>query len=201
MNQLMRLLCVIGLLFSPQLALAHMPISGIGNFYNGFLHPVFVPAHLLLLISFALLVGQRGIVNSSRALIAYAVGTLLGLALAWFSSGGDKELYILTASTFIGLLVASNLPIKANIMIVIAVLVGFTLGIDSAQETLTGKDKMASLFGSGVAIYFLLLHPMALAEYLQKKVWGKIGVRVVASWVVASSVLVLALSLKNFNLI
>jgi len=38
---------------------------------------------------------------------------------------------------------------------------------------------------------------MILAEYLQKKSWGKIGIRILGSWIAASAILVLALALKK----
>jgi hypothetical protein len=66
--------------------------------------------------------------------------------------------------------------------------------MDSAQDALSGKEKLVSLLGSGLALYLLFLYPMALADVFNKKPWQMIGVRVIGSWIAASSLLVLALS-------
>lgn len=71
--------------------------------------------------------------------------------------------------------------------------------MDSGQETLSDKEKLVSLFGSGVGIYLLLLYPIALADYFNKKAWQKIGIRIIGSWVAASSLLVLTLSLSSVS--
>jgi len=184
------------MLILPQMASAHMPIKGINDFYSGFLHPLFVPAHLLLLVSFGLFIGQKRLSSNPTVLVVYASAAAIGLLFAWFL-GNEKEIYVLYVATLIGLLIVSNLSIGLNLILFVSLLVGFMLGMDSAQETLTGKNKFASLFGSGVAIYFLALYPMTLGEYLQKKSWGKIGIRIIGSWVATSAILVLALSLKK----
>jgi len=196
MSTWMRYSFICMMLIMPQLAFAHMPIKGINDFYSGFLHPLFVPAHLLLLISFGLFIGQKRLSSNSTILVVYASAIVIGLLFAWFS-GDEKEIYILSMATLMGLLVASNLSVRLYLILFVSALAGLILGMDSAQETLTGTNKFASLFGSGVAIYFLALYPMILAEYLQKKSWGKIGIRIVGSWVATSAILVLALSLKK----
>jgi len=184
------------MLILPQMASAHMPIKGINDFYSGFLHPLFVPAHLLLLVSFGLLIGQKRLSNNSMVLGIYASAVAIGLLFAWFF-GDEKEIYVLYIATLIGLLIVSNLSVGLNFILFVSAWVGLILGMDSAQETLMGKSRFASLFGSGMAIYFLALYPMTLAEYLQKKSWGKIGIRIIGSWVATSAILVLALSLKR----
>ena len=184
-------------LLIPETSLAHSPIQGIGNFYNGLLHPVLVPAHLLLLMAFGLFLGQQGPKRVEWALGAFAAATIVGLVFAWFSIGAGMESLVLALSAAIGLFVAISPKMTILWCVVIALLAGFFLGIDSTQEELSGREKLLSLFGSGVAIYFLALYPMALADYFNKKAWQKIGIRVVGSWVAASSLLVLALSLKQ----
>jgi len=184
------------MLILPQMASAHMPIKGINDFYSGFLHPLFVPAHLLLLVSFGLLIGQKRLSSNPRILVVYASAVAIGLLFAWFF-GDEKEIYVLYIATLIGLLIVANLSVGLNLILFVSAWVGLILGMDSAQETLMGKNKFASLFGSGMAIYFLALYPMTLAAYLQKKSWGKIGIRIIGSWVATSAILVLALSLKR----
>ncbi len=178
-------------------AWAHAPIEGIGNFYNGLLHPVLIPAHLLLLLAVGLFIGQQGPKKVEVALASFALATIAGLTLAWFSIGAQAEFLVLALSTAIGLLIAIALGINRLVAAILVGLAGFSLGIDSAQETLSGQEKLVSLFGSGIAIYFLALYPMALVDYFNKKAWQKIGVRILGSWVAASSLLVLALAISK----
>ncbi|MCB1925923.1 MAG: HupE/UreJ family protein [Gammaproteobacteria bacterium] len=177
-------------------ASAHTPIQGIGNFYNGLLHPVLVPAHVLLLLAFGLFLGQQGPKKTQPAFAVFAFATIAGLVAAWFSIGGETEVLVLGLSAVVGLLVAISPQVALVWCGALALLAGFFLGIDSAQSELVGKAKLASLFGSGVAIYLLVLYPIALADHFNSKVWQRIGIRVVGSWVAASSLLVLALTLS-----
>ncbi len=190
----------LALLFSDA-AFAHAPIEGIGSFYNGLLHPLLIPAHLILLIAIGLFVGQQASKITEIALGSFAFATMVGLILAWFTIGTQIVTFILVLSTAIGLLIAINPaiqpPLNRYVAISLGALAGLALGMDSAQEALAGKEKLASLFGSGVAIYFLVLYPMTLADYFKKKPWQKIGVRVLGSWLAASSLLVLTLEISK----
>ena len=185
------LICLLAL-FIPQTSLAHSSIPGIGNFYNGLLHPVLVPAHLLLLVAIGLFLGQQEPKRVELALAVFAAATLVGLVMAWFSIGTGWENLVLVLSAVVGLLVAVIPQTALHWCVVIALLAGFFLGIDSAQEELSGKDKFVTLLGNGVAIYFLALYPLVLADYFNKKTWQKIGVRIIGSWIAACSLLVLA---------
>jgi len=95
----------------------------------------------------------------------------------------------------IGLLIAASPRISLNWCALITAVAGFVIGLDSTQETLNGKAKLVAIFGSGVGIYFFSLYPVAFADYFSAKPWQKIGIRVLGSWLAASSLLVLALSL------
>lgn len=198
MSNTSRALWLWALLAAPGAAFAHSPIDGIDTFYNGLLHPLFVPAQLLLLIALGLFIGQKGSEKNQIAIIALLIATVVGLAVAW-TGGIDAKLEpaLLAVAALIGLLTASNLAASRYLCAFIAILVGLLLGMDSTQESLTGKERLASLFGSGVGIYLLFLYPMAIADYANKRQWQKIGVRVVSSWVTASSMLVLVLSLSS----
>lgn len=184
-------------LATPNFAAAHSPIKGIDNFYNGLLHPVFVPAHLLLLIALGLLVGQKGVTEKQASFVAFLVTTAIGLIAAWFSVGSEKEMYLLSGAAVIGLLVASSLPMRSHWCAIIAAFAGLLIGMDSTQEALTGGKRLVTLFGSGIGILLVFLYVMGLADYFNKKPWQKIAVRVMGSWIAASSILVLAFSFAS----
>jgi len=178
-------------------ALAHIQNENIDSFYNGLLHPVLVPAHLLLLIAVGLLLGQQGKKNAEIIVSIFVIATMVGLAMSWFSIGLEFEVLILSLSAAAGLLIAINPKTKSLWCTTIAALAGFSLGVDSAQETLFGMEKFLTLLGSAIAICFLLLYPMALADYFNQKTWQRVAVRVAGSWVTAISVLVLALAVSD----
>ncbi len=58
---------------------AHTPVEGIEDFYNGLLHPVLVPVHLLRLTAVRLLIGQQGIAKKHAAFSVFLVTTAIGL--------------------------------------------------------------------------------------------------------------------------
>jgi len=182
------------LLMAPMSVLAHSPIEGIDSLYNGVLHPLFVPAHLLLLIALGLFIGQRGSNENQLAIFVFLGAILVGLTVAWFDVGLQLESALLVVAAVLGLMIASKLALAPTWCALIAATAGLLLGIDSAQESLTGKEKLASLFGTTVGIYLLFLYAMVFGEYFNKRHWQQIGLRIIGSWVAASGLLVLALS-------
>ncbi|MBT8345672.1 MAG: HupE/UreJ family protein [Desulfofustis sp.] len=180
---------------APRLALAHVPFAGLNDLYNGLLHPVVVPAHLLLLAAAGLLLGKQGSRAVPPSFLLFCLFTLTGLVATTFFAGGIGERYLLGVAAVIGLLIAANLRIPFILCFILAALTGFLLGFDSTQTVLVGDAKFFSLLGSGLGLCFLFLYPLAFADYFGDRNWQKIGVRIVGSWVAASAILVLALSL------
>lgn len=181
---------------APKLAFAHVPFAGLNDLYNGLLHPVVVPAHVLLLTAAGLLLGKQSSRAVPPAFLLFCLFTFIGLVGTVFYAGGIDEYYLLGGAAIIGLLIASNLRIPFFLCLIVASLTGLLLGLDSLQNVLTGKAKFYSLLGSGLGICFLYLYPLAFADYFGDRNWQKIGVRIIGSWVAASAILVLALSFQ-----
>ena len=178
-------------------AWAHSPIQGLDDFSNGFLHPLFVPAHVLLIFAFGLLLGQQGVGMHLRTIWVYFAGVTTGLVLAGAGlSLFNPSLYeagVLMAAVGVALLAIFARRLPPFVVIPIGWVAGLLLGLDSLQDELAGQARYVALFGSAVSLYLLMLYPLALAEWSQRREWLAIGVRVVASWVAASALLVLAL--------
>ena len=196
MRTLVSISVILAICAVPQLVRAHVPFAGLNDLYNGLLHPVVVPAHLLLLAASGLFLGKQGSRVVPPAFLLFCLFTFIGLVATLFFTGGVGELYLLGVAAVIGLLIAANLRIPFFLCLIIAALTGFLLGLDTTQTVLVGKAKFFSLLGSGLGICFLFLYPLAFADYFGDRNWQKIGVRIVGSWVAASSILVLALSLN-----
>jgi len=193
----LRISLFISLMFLPQLALAHSPIKGIGNFLNGMLHPLLVPAQVLVILAMGLWYGQHQPAENKASVLVFLFATIAGLVVSYFSIVNDVSLLLLIAATVIGLIIISSITLPPVFTIILGLFVGFIVGLDSAQETLTDKAKILSLFGSGVGIYFLLLYAMAISETLSVRHWQIIAVRIMASWLSASAMMVLALSFSH----
>ena len=163
----------------PDVAYAHMPFKGIHNFYNGVLHPVLVPAHLLLLVALGLFFGQQGPSENKTAIFVFLLSIALGLIFTGFSAGSNFEVIVLAGAAIFGLLVATSLRLPGYWCVIAGALAGLLIGLDSAQEALSGRDRVAALFGSGVASYLLMLYPMGFAEYFNNRHWQKVGIRII----------------------
>lgn len=187
----------VSLILLPEIACAHILFEGFDNFYNGLFHPVFVPAHLLLLIAIGLFLGQKGLEDTQIALVSFWASVFVGLIVAWFSLGYQIEVFLLINTSIVGLLVAASPPIPLPWYVFIGIATGFLIGLDSSQDSLSGLDKILALLGSGVGISFFVLYPVILANKFNKKSWQRIGIRIVGSWVAASSFLVLAFTVSK----
>lgn len=184
------------LALAPIPVLAHAPIAGLGSFYNGILHPLLVPSHALLLVAAGVFFGQQGITDNEPALLAFAVAVLIGLTVAFFVGDLGIESALLVAGCAIGVVVAASPKLSLYWCVLVLSIAGLLVGVDSAQETLTGKERFGSLLGSGISIYFVLLFVMGWADAKDRQ-WQKIGVRIIGSWVAASSLMMLAFTFSS----
>ena len=186
------------ILLLPGIALAHSPIPGIGGFYNGLLHPLLVPAHLLALVALGLWLGQQALPGIQGALLSFSLLLLAGLVLALFAppGGGVRTSLLLGCALGVGLLVAAAWPLPRSATAAVAGVVALLVGLDSAPEAAGTRARLIVLAGVGVGVHLLLLNVVALTSYAQKP-WLKLGVRVLGSWSAASALMVLALALRR----
>jgi urease accessory protein len=173
---------------------AHTAIEGIDALYNGILHPLIVPAHLLGLLALGLLTGQQGELQIQRVLPIFLVP--LFVALLYVALGGVLivEQLLLLWAILCGSLVALKLSLPRWLLWACLVGEGLLIGLDSVPMGLEGKDRFALLFGIFLGAGLFLMY---LAMIVQRLVhpWQQIGVRVLGSWIIASSLLVLTLSI------
>lgn len=179
---------------TPASAFAHSPIKDAGNFSNGLLHPVFVPAHLLVLLALGLFIGQQGAWKNRSALALLPIATVAGLTLAWFTTSGAIELLLQAGAAIIGLMIATNLAPGLFWRSLIVASTGFAVGMDSPQELISTQDKLTGLTGCSIGITLLFFLALALAAWFSDEEWERIGIRILGSWIAASSLLTLALS-------
>lgn len=189
------LCAALGLL--PGLAWAHSPIKGLDNFYAGLLHPVFVPAHLLSILVLGVLLGQQGAQRVQVAIVACLVALLVGLAASVPAAAISVEVPLLAFAAVSGALVALARPLPVPAIAALGGVVTLLVGVDSAQEGLSGRGWLAAMLGSAIAAYLLLLYAMVFAEWFGRREWQRIGLRILGSWAAASALLVLSLALRG----
>jgi urease accessory protein len=173
-------------------AAAHGSVKGLGNFSNGFLHPLIEPTHLISLVALGLVIGQRGLERSEPAASCFAAGSVAGLALAGFGWTLETEVPLLAIAALAGILVATSATLPRLIYGVGAALFGLGIGLGSRPELASGSAMIATLVGAGLGANVWMLNVVALVMLL-KRPWLLILVRVVGSWASASAILVLAL--------
>jgi hydrogenase/urease accessory protein HupE len=189
-------LVLAGLLLLPEAAWAHGVVAGSEGFYAGMLHPLAVPAHVLMLLGLGLLFGQSSW-RPDGALIAFALALLTGLFVAGTHLAPPLPApALLTMAALAGLLVAVSISSPPAGGIVLAVATGAAIGLDSSPDTPLGRGWASALAGTWLGASLLLIL-VAGAAREPRQAWHRIGVRVLGSWTAASALLVLALAVKR----
>jgi urease accessory protein len=202
MKHMMRLLLALFLVCLPGLVLAHAPIEGMDSFYNGVLHPVLVPAHLLAIVSTGLLIGQQGVKRMQAPLITFLLVLIAALTVTGQSDlalpEAVGEMLLLSMAVLCGVLVAIELQLSLITLMAIAIVAALLVGFDSSQPELQGRAKLAILTGTGVGGFLLMLYAAAAAEFANRA-WQKIGIRILGSWATASAFIVLAFTFVSIR--
>ena len=172
-------------------ARAHLVDTGFGAYYDGLAHVVATPADLLVVLSLALLAGQRGTKAARWALFA--------LPLAWLAGGmlgarspGVGALPLWTTVTFLvaGALVALDAKIREPGVAALAVAAGLLHGlVNGATMGATGASGLA--LAGAVTTVFVVTALVAAEVTALPAGWPRIAVRVGGSWIAAAGLLML----------
>lgn len=176
-------------------AYAHSPVEGLGDFFNGVLHPVLVPAHLISLMALGLFLGQQPTGSITRTLPTFMISIAVALLLAgqeWLITTVN---WVLACSVLPAILAVLAYRSPNWLTLPVTAVVAITIGGDSRPEYLSGENALAAMLGTGIGASLALIYVTALTEHLQHQHWQRILVRVIASWTVASALLVISLSL------
>jgi len=181
----------------PASALAHSPIAGIGEFYGGILHPLLVLPHLLALLVFALLVGQRGVRAMRYSYPPVMLALVFGLALAGFEvqPALPTGTILLSLALACGLLVALRRPPPELVLALLGAAIVLLIGMDSGVSGLSRQQTFGALCGCWLGAMLVLVLVAGVTE-LASRPWQHIAVRVLGSWTAASGALALALALR-----
>lgn len=170
-------------------AAAHAPIAGVGSFWNGVLHPLMVPLHLLAIVSVGLLLGQNAPRLSRPGWPAFVTATALGVVIAGL--GAPPPAAILATAAAAGILVAIGRSAAVPLLIVV-VACGVLVGWDAVPDGVAPEERVLARTGvlGGAVVGVTLAGGLAAA--LARR-WKGIAVRAAGSWVAAACLLLLAL--------
>ena len=181
----------------PTLTLAH-PIKGVGDFYNGVLHPFTSLEFVLPAVASALFAGQQRRVAAIVALGAFPIALAAGAATAagahsFSNSLSSAEWLGPLVMSVVGLCVALSLRGPTIGVAALFTIFGFVLGSAQGVEINSGISVPKFTLGTGCTGLIVMTYGIGLVRRLRRP-WTHIAVRVAGSWVAAAGFMVLALT-------
>jgi hydrogenase/urease accessory protein HupE len=178
---------------APGSAAAHSPVPGLAGFYTGMLHPLSTPGQLLGLLALGLMLGLRWPQWCALAWLSFAVSALLGICLGqvgFVPTWGEAALLILAVSA--AALAALHPPGFLTLFLLFSGLCGLLIGALSTPDPGPVRDTIITLAGSFVGANIALIYVTGGIGWLRERFtqhWAHVGLRVVAAWIAAISVL------------
>ncbi|MET0090156.1 MAG: hypothetical protein ABW068_09100 [Candidatus Thiodiazotropha sp.] len=165
-------------------------------FYHGLTLPILNPAYLLLLGSVGLYLGQQNSTDNLKLSLLLFGSLILCLFIGQRLDWGERAGALLTPALLLGLLTAGDAALPGIIRILLTVLCGAILG-GSLAGAMRNEFEAVGILGSLVGMAVLFYYPMLLAEWLRKREWERIAIRILGSWLAASSLLTLAFIVRS----
>ena len=184
---------------------AHMGFVGLGHFSNGALHPLLLPAHIMVIAGIGLFAGRHGYGRVVETAATFFSGCLVGMiaASASTSVGAIPEArlqsVILAGAMFIGLAIALALALPRLFVLGAIGIAAVVIGVDSSYFTerpwLVVQTYAGTLLSATAAVLYIT--GVSAAIHTSRPEWVRIGVRVAGSWIAAIAMLVLALQVVS----
>ena len=180
----------------PARAEAHLVTTGLGPVYDGIGHLLASPDDLIPVAALALYAGLRGPKPGRRALFllppAWLAGGLCGLVVRGAPSFPVSALSFLA----LGALIASDLPLPAWAVALLAVALGLAHGFMNGVAFAAAGAGVRPLLGIAATL-FAVVALIAAAVITLEHPWKRIAVRVAGSWIAATGLLLLGWSLRR----
>jgi hydrogenase/urease accessory protein HupE len=175
-----------------------MRVEGAGDLGNGALHPFLTPAHALILLGFALLLGQQVPFRLKSTVRVFAV--VSATALACTIPGEIPEIHLaclVSLALCLSVLVASGRQLPGCVLAGLGGLAALGIGLDSGLEPTSSPNALKTLLGNWLSMNAATFYLAICVSHGADKQWARTGIRVLGSWIIAISLLVLAFSLKR----
>jgi urease accessory protein len=176
-------------------AQAHLSVEGVGELANGALHPLMSPAHVLMFLSLALLLGQQvpfDLKLPLRVFVPASAVALLFTLTGWIVEVYQPLLVLIALIAAICVALEIKPPRWAVGFLCGAVAVG--IGLDSSPGE---GSVLKTLAGTWLSLNAVLFYIAMCASNGADKKWARTAIRVLGSWIIAISLMVLAFSLRK----
>ncbi len=182
----------------PAPAHAHTTIKGMGEFVGGLVHPLVTPSHVLILLALGLMLGQHAPLKLKMPLLVFAPLSAVAMILSTTASGLVVPQPLL-AGVALGAagLVALGKAVPRVLTAVLLAAAAVAMGIDSAAERGPVAAVIKTLLGTWLCLVVVVFDLAFYVSRCTNTPWMKIGIRVIGSWIIAISLLVLAFSLRQ----
>jgi hydrogenase/urease accessory protein HupE len=162
-------------------------------FVDGLLNPLTTPAHVLTLLALGLLLARQP--QRFAVLLIFALALAAGfLAIVLAVETTPARTVLLAVAAALGMMVAAAWAPKL-LAWPLAAIAGATLALDSPPQAVRIAEAYATLAGTAVGACAILVVVAALAGHANAD-WQRLGVRILGSWIAASSILVLAVQFR-----
>lgn len=177
---------------------AHMAVEGAGQIASGALHPLVTPAHVLILLGLGLLVGQQVPLDLKVPIRVFAPVSAISLFLTtlWQVSSVYQPVLIGIALC-IGILVGLERKLSRLACGLLCAAAAYGIGIDSGVESGSTFEVVKTLIGTWFSMNAAVVYIAICASNSAGRKWARAAIRIVGSWIIAISVLVLAFSLRK----
>lgn len=182
----------------PSAASAHSPFPGIGSFYQGLLHPLIDVGQALALAGFGMVLGQNAARIRGPAWIGFSLAMIIGLSAAWLQPMlYAPEWWIIVFALIAGAAVAAAQPLPASAVWPFGAAMGLVVGIITMPAPAALPVMLLFILGSFIGVQLIMVYALSAARWAGRQAdhrWLPIGVRILGSWVLAVSALMLALA-------
>lgn len=177
---------------------AHMAIEGAGDIANGALHPILTPVHVLVMLALGLWLGQQVPLDLKTPTTILAPVSAITLILT--TTGRLPGIYpplLIGLALIIASLVGLEIRLPRLARIALCAVVALMLSLDSAVETGGTFVVVKTLLGTWFSLNAAILYIAICASHAEGKPWARVGIRILGSWIIAISLMVLAFSLRK----
>jgi hydrogenase/urease accessory protein HupE len=176
---------------------AHIVIEGAGDLVNGAVHPFVTPVHGMILLGLGLLAALQEPLELKWLVRILAPLSAVALGLThWISlPQGSPVLPVLALG--VGAAVAQDRKWPRVVFLGLAALVAVGLGLNSPVVSSSPMAVAKTLLGTWVAVNVVVLYIAASGGRVADRKWVRTAMRILGSWIVAISLLVLAFALRK----
>ncbi|MFL6796853.1 MAG: hypothetical protein ACJ8F3_05520 [Xanthobacteraceae bacterium] len=172
-----------------------------GSFLAAVLEMITAPAHVLGIVALGLLAGPCSGRWHASVVAPFTIGMVPGLAAvaAGFSQSSAGDVLLAIAGVTAALVIVGK-PLPFFVSSALAFTGGMALGLDIAPQAISIRIAIATMIVAAVVVVLGFAAFASLAAHTTRD-WQRIGVRIVASWIAATVVLVLALRFARGQLL